>query len=397
MFAWLSLILVFILILSGKVYLVEESIQSLQMVFLVVYIYTSYLPASIVNTISGLRRLENFDFFVPSHMKSLERFFLGDLIQEGPLKFSLFHKDINFIRGIIPLIFLLIIIGIWFLTVNLLSIKIKKNSRSGEELISNNNVLNPDSGSKSLPMFKQITETVLEIASNKLDYWMQLFRMIFLPVIFLCFKQFNNFSYPEKNSGSVFNMIFCLISFIGFVLASVILTLYIARKYFKLEYETFIKSFPSIYYKKIPTSYLPTENHRIVYPLLRYFKIFMFCLFTAILGDHTIIIFVFMTLIFAGELFYAWFNEVYQDSLHLKFLLVESVLTGVLLLVQMIISQISEKIETGGYLAFGYVHMSICIVIMLNGLGRSGYLITNYLSDKAKKEETNPIGSERAV
>lgn len=367
------------------------------MVFLVVYIYTSYLPASIVNTISGLRRLENFDFFVPSHMKSLERFFLGDLIQEGPLKFSLFHKDINFIRGIIPLIFLLIIIGIWFLTVNLLSIKIKKNSRSGEELISNNNVLNPDSGSKSLPMFKQITETVLEIASNKLDYWMQLFRMIFLPVIFLCFKQFNNFSYPEKNSGSVFNMIFCLISFIGFVLASVILTLYIARKYFKLEYETFIKSFPSIYYKKIPTSYLPTENHRIVYPLLRYFKIFMFCLFTAILGDHTIIIFVFMTLIFAGELFYAWFNEVYQDSLHLKFLLVESVLTGVLLLVQMIISQISEKIETGGYLAFGYVHMSICIVIMLNGLGRSGYLITNYLSDKAKKEETNPIGSERAV
>ena len=39
-FAWLSLILVFISILSGKVYLVEESIQSLQMVFLVVYIYT---------------------------------------------------------------------------------------------------------------------------------------------------------------------------------------------------------------------------------------------------------------------------------------------------------------------------------------------------------------------
>lgn len=67
-FAWISLILVFMAILSGKVYLIEESIQSLQVVFLVIYIYTSYLPASIVNTISGLRRLENFDFFVPSHM-----------------------------------------------------------------------------------------------------------------------------------------------------------------------------------------------------------------------------------------------------------------------------------------------------------------------------------------
>jgi hypothetical protein len=70
----------------------------------------------------------------------------------------------------------------------------------------------------------------------------------------------------------------------------------------------------------------------------------MFCLLTAILGDHTIVIFVVMSLIFAGELFYAWFHEVYQDSLHLKFLFVESLLMGVLLFVQMIISQISGKI-----------------------------------------------------
>jgi hypothetical protein len=79
-FAWTFLILVFIAILSGKAYLVEESIQSLQMVFLVVYIYTSYLPASIVNTISGLRRLENFDFFLPGQMEFFGKFFLGDLI-----------------------------------------------------------------------------------------------------------------------------------------------------------------------------------------------------------------------------------------------------------------------------------------------------------------------------
>jgi hypothetical protein len=70
-FAWLSIVLVFVAVLSGKVYLIEDSIQSLQMVFLAVYIYTSYLPASIVNTISGLRRLENFDIFATTHMESL--------------------------------------------------------------------------------------------------------------------------------------------------------------------------------------------------------------------------------------------------------------------------------------------------------------------------------------
>jgi hypothetical protein len=70
-FAWLSLALVFVAVLSGKVYLIEDSIQSLQMVFLTVYIYTSYLPASVVNTISGLRRLENFDIFATSHLENL--------------------------------------------------------------------------------------------------------------------------------------------------------------------------------------------------------------------------------------------------------------------------------------------------------------------------------------
>jgi hypothetical protein len=70
---------------------------------------------------------------------------LGDLVQEGPLKFSLFHKDINFIRGMIPLIFLLAIIALWFLIANIISVKLKRKSNSGEELISNNNVLNPDS------------------------------------------------------------------------------------------------------------------------------------------------------------------------------------------------------------------------------------------------------------
>lgn len=245
----------------------------------------------------------------------------------------------------IPLIFLLAIIALWFLIANIVSAKLKRKSPSGEELISNNNVLNPDSASSSLPWVKRFNEMVLDsITSNKLDYWLQVFKLVFLAVIFLTFKQFNNFSYPENSSGSVFNMILCLLAFIGFVLSSIILTLYCSRKYFKLEYETFILSFPSIYYKKIPTSYLPTEGHRVVYPLIRYMKVFMFCLLTAILGDHTIVIFVVMSLIFAGELFYAWSHEVYQDSLLLKFLFVESLLMGVLLFVQMIISQISGKI-----------------------------------------------------
>ncbi len=85
-------------------------------------------------------------------------------------------------------------------------------------------------------------------------------------------------------------------------------------------------------------------------------------------------------LIYAGEIFYAWLNEVYQDSLHLKFLFVESIMLSVLLLLQLIMSEISSIISTSGYLAFGYVYMSISIVIILNGFCRSGYLIFDYLN-----------------
>jgi len=123
---------------------------------------------------------------------------------------------------------------------------------------------------------------------------------MFLPFIFLSFKQFNNFSYPDENNGQIFNMLFCLLIFIAFLMGAVALVVYCSKQYYKLEYEIFIKSFPSIYYKKIPINCLPTEYHRIVYPLLRYFKIFLFCLLVALLGIHTIIVFVLMIVINAG-------------------------------------------------------------------------------------------------
>ena len=191
-------------------------------------------------------------------------------------------------------------------------------------------------------------------------------------------------------------MVICIFTFIAFIVGAVILTVYCSKRYFKLEYETFIKSLPSLYYKKIPVSYLPTDGHRLVYPMLKYMKILFYCLLVALLGSHTIIIFVIMTIIYAGEIFYAWFYEIYQESLHFKFSFVDSLMLGTLLLIQLILSHISGVISTSGYLAFGYVYMSICIAVILNGLFRSGYLIFDYISFN-KKSKSDEIPSERIV
>jgi hypothetical protein len=59
---------------------------------------------------------------------------------------------------------------------------------------------------------------------------------MFLPFIFLSFKQFNNFSYPDENNGQTFNMLFCLLIFIAFLMGAVALLVYCSKKYYKLEY-----------------------------------------------------------------------------------------------------------------------------------------------------------------
>jgi len=117
-----------------------------------------------------------------------------------------------------------------------------------------------------------------------------------------------------------------------------------------------------------------------------------------LLGNHTVIIFVIMTVVYAGEIFYAWMHDVYQDSLHFKFLFVESLMLGVLLLLQLILSEISGVISTSGYLAFGYVYMSIAIAILLIGLTRSAYLVFDYISEtKGHYYKNDGIPSERIV
>lgn len=105
----------------------------------------------------------------------------------------------------------------------------------------------------------------------------------------------------------------------------------------------------------------------------------MFCFLVGLAGNHPILIFVLMIFMNVGEIFFVWMHDIYQDSLHFKLLIVESILLTLMLLIQMIISCIASVIQTDGYMAFGYVQMSLALAIILNGFGRSGYLIIDYI------------------
>lgn len=64
-------------------------------------------------------------------------------------------------------------------------------------------------------------------------------------------------------------------------------------------------------------------------------------------------------------------------------------MTSLLFVIKLVLSQISGVISTNGYLSFGYIHMSIAIVIILNGFVRLGYLITDHIKNKCNQKHSD--------
>jgi hypothetical protein len=118
--------------------------------------------------------------------------------------------------------------------------------------------------------------------------------------MFISYKQFNNFSYPSGYSGEIFNMLFTLFVFIAFLTGAIALVFYCSNQYFKLEYAGFVSSLQALYFKKIPKNYLPTEHHRLVYPMFRYLKIFVFTLLVGLLGNYALWISIMLILLNVG-------------------------------------------------------------------------------------------------
>jgi hypothetical protein len=54
-------------------------------------------------------------------MENLENLLFGNMVQDSPLRFTFFHKDINFTRNIIPVIVFLLVILVWYVIVFILN------------------------------------------------------------------------------------------------------------------------------------------------------------------------------------------------------------------------------------------------------------------------------------
>ena len=85
---------------------------------------------------------------------------------------------------------------------------------------------------------------------------------------------------------------------------------------------------------------------------------------------------------------YAWYFEIYQDSLYYKFEVTETILFCSLFATHLLLNVISKAISTNGYLAFGYIYMAVSLVLILNSFAKSSYLAYDHFKKIKKCNQT---------
>jgi hypothetical protein len=85
------------------------------------YIHTEYLPASFKFVVGhGLQRIQTLNYFSSSLANFIEKLLLGNVIQQSPMRFTIFIKDINFTRAVYPSIIALLVYLIVFGVLNII-------------------------------------------------------------------------------------------------------------------------------------------------------------------------------------------------------------------------------------------------------------------------------------
>lgn len=120
---------------------------------------------------------------------------MGNVVQNGPVRFHLFRTDINFLRDFYPIIIINIIYTIWFLIIFI------------ARKVVNRNLIEEEKG-----VFNKFLDTVAGRFINTAD---QVWRYQFLATLWACFVQFYNLAYPENsNRNQGINTTICIFAFL---------------------------------------------------------------------------------------------------------------------------------------------------------------------------------------
>ena len=366
--AWMGLILIMVTVLLGYGVVCEEYILSMQLIFLHVYIASDYLPLTFRDTIGGLNLIENLNFFLTSHSQAIEHQWMGNVLQNGPIRFFLFNTDINFLREFFPIIIINIIYFLWF---GLLWAARRYLNR---DLI--------DEEKNAIHRFLDNT------AGRVINFADQIWRYQFVATLWVCFVQFYNFSYPaNSNRSSAINAILCILAFFCTLAWPAFVLFYTRRYYYECEYSEYLHYFEDIYYLKIPQYELPSKHHRMGYPLVKTIKLFLTVLVICYLGNIASLTLVILILLQVVELIYIRIEEIFSNK---RYYLMKVIESGLFILMDVILLGLlnfSSLAISESYVYIGFILSGIAVLVILNSLVRVGYLVHKKYLDSLNNEK----------
>ena len=82
------LLLTILLLLIGKGSIITELSLLIQFLFLHIYINGEFLPYTFKISISGFQNMENLNYFASDTQLGIEKWLLGKVVQESPIRFT---------------------------------------------------------------------------------------------------------------------------------------------------------------------------------------------------------------------------------------------------------------------------------------------------------------------
>lgn len=290
---------------------------------------------------------------INSHGAWIEKSWLGNVIQNGPIKFFLFNTDINFTRQFYPIIIINIAYAIWFAALFLCRRFLLRQDLIDEEK----------------PVLYRVIENIICRPINYLD---QIWRYQFLATIWCCFIQFYNLTYPQGNNTSqILNALLCVLALVCSLGWPVFLASYSRKYFYENEYSYFLHLFEDIYFGRIHECFLPSAHTRIGYPILRSSKLLLSALIIAYLGNIGSLSLLLLVALQIFEVGYAKHHEIFMDQKYFAHRLIENVLFALIELILFFLCIFSSLALTQSYIYIGFVLSGMALLIVINSLGRA--------------------------
>jgi hypothetical protein len=181
-------------------------------------------------------------------------------------------------------------------------------------------------------------------------------------------------SFTAMTSGQVVNLIICVAAFIFSAVWPVGVTIYVFRKHFTTNVNSFRYLYHDLFYLKI--SSVADEPKSYLYTIMKTVRLFIYASFIALSTSNSIIGPVILIFVNVADGIFAYFLDIYREGIYLATRIVENLLMSIAAVLCLVIFGFSDNssFSQESYESVGFGVDTIFVLVIINGILRVFYL-----------------------